>query len=644
MHLHTPLTREALVEFLQNSTVDEQHLQLLRWLIWLPLLSTPELARLEAKTEKTVAATLREMEEMDLVTHVTISEPGASHHFRYYIENLGLYVFAAKANPPLSVPRLVQAYAVDHDDLLARLLRPDLLRSLADVATRLIAEGRTTGYSLSSYQQPWMQTDVIFGKRQTMRFDAALLLRHPQGTEHACYLRMDIIEGRLFRENRERLQLGRLLNLREHLLLQREHAPRLLIVTHASRLMPWAQCLSRLSDERTTTLIEGGITILEHLGQGIHTPIWWSFETLLHWANTKQTAPLPTSPVSLVELLGPPASSALAERFSQRETFAHLLTERNSGPLRRTKKPLPNYVGNPLAEDAAKLHKAQLADALIGTKREQYEAGALLSLILSGGQKEILTWLSHHPLLTIHDLAALLVPTSGDIRVVQRQMSTLDLLGLLVPFKWWKAEVWQNRERYLLSEAALRYIALRDGLPSTSYLLPAHYKKNDGPLSVQRGAAGLFAQMFHTDGLYRAVSQLMKLAHGEQVRVITWKSAREAIRWYRHPFGQDLMQIRPDAELLYLLPNSNIPQSVLLEYDRATTFTREYEGKFSAYADYQEHARIFLPPIAVITPSAQSARFISSVLSDLTLPLQVVIVLEADLKKGRFFQSLQKPT
>jgi hypothetical protein len=643
MSLNQPFTREALLSFLDRAACGEHHLHLLRWLIWLPLLSTAELSRLVERTEKTVAASLKQMEEMDLVAHIVLSEPDGPPHFRYYVDDLGLYVFAARAQPPLSVPRLAQAYAIDHDDLLARVARPDLLRSLADVATRLIAEGRAIGYPLVSYQQPWAQADTIFGKRQTLRFDAALLIRHPQGTEHACYLRMDPIEDRLFPEKRERKTLTRLVALRDALLIQHEHAPRLLIVTQASRLLLWAELLSRISDERTPSPIAGGITLLSDLSAGIYAAIWWPFDTLRDWSTTSHSPPPPTARVPLADLLGPPTSPALAERFSQRETFAHLLTERAGLPLRKTRKPLPTYVGPRLDREAQALHKRSLADALIlGTRAEQRAGCALLSLVLSGRQKEILTWLAHHPLLTLQDLAAILVKTSGDIRVVQRHLSTLDRLALLVPFQWWKADLWQERERYLLSEAALRYTALREGLPAASYLLPAKYKKNDGPLSIQSGSAGLFAQMGHTSGLYRAVSTLVKRAHGEQARVVLWKNAREAIRWYRHPFGQDLMQVRPDAELLYLLPGADTLHSVLLEYDRATTFAREYEGKFSAYADYQEYARAPLPPIAVITQSEQSARLIRSVLSDLAVPLQVVIVLEETLPGENFFHLLEK--
>ena len=94
--------------------------------------------------------------------------------------------------------------------------------------------------------------------------------------------------------------------------------------------------------------------------------------------------------LSLSSSLGKAASPALVERFSQRRTFAHLVTERNASPLHKTSRPLPSYVGKPLTNEIAPLHRADVLDALNGTKAEQQEATALLNLALSALQKELL--------------------------------------------------------------------------------------------------------------------------------------------------------------------------------------------------------------------------------------------------------------
>ncbi len=261
-------------------------------------------------------------------------------------------MFAALFDPPLSVPRLAQAYAVERADLIARLARIDIHLALAEFSTRLFAEGSAQGYPLVSYQQPWAQTDIIFGHRQTLRYDAAFLLASPQRTEHAFYVRVDTDERNPFDRKRERILLLRLLNLRHALHLQRETMPQLLIITRASRLAAWGELLSRCSEQRGTALLDGAITTLDHLQRcGAHGPIWWTFATLVQRINGSSLANLTDPSVRLSDLMGVPATQSLAERFSQRQTFAHLLTERNSNSLRQTVKPLPSYVGKSLMDE-----------------------------------------------------------------------------------------------------------------------------------------------------------------------------------------------------------------------------------------------------------------------------------------------------
>jgi len=80
------------------------YLQLLRWLVWLPLLSARELTRMMRKGEKTVWGYLARLEQCELTAHIVLSEPGWPRHRRYYITDLGLYVLAACYPHPLSVP------------------------------------------------------------------------------------------------------------------------------------------------------------------------------------------------------------------------------------------------------------------------------------------------------------------------------------------------------------------------------------------------------------------------------------------------------------------------------------------------------------------------------------------------------------
>jgi hypothetical protein len=126
---------------------------------------------------------------------------------------------------------------------------------------------------------------------------------------------------------------------------------------------------------------------------------------------------------------------------------------------------------------------------------------------------------------------------------------------------------------------------------------------------------------------------LLSGAQRENIRLISWKSAREALRWYRDPLTTTLMQIRPDAELLYLAGNQMIPHRVLIEYDRATTGIREYEAKYQTYIDYLEATRLTLPPILVITQHEHAAALIRSCIDQIGSHLPVVIVLEDQLQR-----------
>jgi len=219
-------------------------------------------------------------------------------------------------DPPLSVKRLVQAYPVARADLIARLARIDIHLVLADFSTRLVAEGGRLGYPLVSYQQPWTQTDTIFGHRQTVQCDAAFLLTHPQGTEHAFYVLVDADERRPFDRKRERVPLLGLLTLRHTLHLHQETMPCLLIITRASRLHTWGELLERTSEQQGSALLAGAITTLEQVQHtGVHGQVWCTFTQLIHWMQSDPPGDLPAPTVQLTALIGSPASPALSERF-----------------------------------------------------------------------------------------------------------------------------------------------------------------------------------------------------------------------------------------------------------------------------------------------------------------------------------------
>ena len=89
-----------------------------------------------------------------------------------------------------------------------------------------------------------------------------------------------------------------------------------------------------------------------------------------------------------------------------------------------------------------------------------------------------------------------------------------------------------------------------------------------------------------------------------------------------------------------MVPGSN---SVLIEYDRGTTFFREYAAKFEAYSHYQRYTRTTLPPILVVIQRASTAKTIREAIDEVGAEdVPVVLVLEADLIKHGLLKALAR--
>jgi hypothetical protein len=284
-----------------------------------------------------------------------------------------------------------------------------------------------------------------------------------------------------------------------------------------------------------------------------------------------------------------------------------------------------------------------ISEELYADKTARLRMAALLNLALTWQQKAILTHLVRHPHLSLPDLLALLHPESQAERIIQRQLDPLLIELKLARKDSWQADVsWRERERYQLYERGLRFLAMRHGLTAAYYLMPEkkvrEEKKRVSPRDPtvnweQRGAALLGRQMGHTNALYRCVRRIIEVGmRGGAYRIICWKSARESVRCYYDPDERDWMNVRPDAELLYVQTGGTRMSSVLVEYDRGTTSYREYAAKFEAYSHYQRYTRTTLPPILVAIQRASTAETIREAIREVGADsVPVVLALEADL-------------
>jgi hypothetical protein len=652
----SPLSREVLDQVMASGSLRKIDLELLRWLVWLSLLSVQELTRLvrvdgSSFDPKTIAHHLLHLERLGLAASVVFSEVGWPPNLRrYYITDLGLYALVKHYPASISVPKLVACYPVSRTDLLARLARPVVHLALTEMVSRLIAES-PPGYNLSSYQQPWKQTygKIGAGGQQIWRCDAAFLLQTSTGAQHAFYVRVDQPEC-LFSQAEAKRFLSRLFALRTYQLLRGEVMPHLLLLSAPARFPFWAEQIERVTLLGNTSLPKGCIADNTKLSSGAYAPIWLPFGEMVSSGGRD----LESGHVSLLSLLDQPATQDLVEQFSQYFTFQHLLICRTSRSLSRRTKWLSRYVGDSLQEEAR--HELQtpggtdstgvltmLSEELYGDKVTRLRIAALLNLTLTGQQKAILALLVRHPHLSLLDLLGLLHPENQDERFIQHQLDPLLIELQLVRKDVWEAGVgWRERERYQIAETGLRFLAMRHGLTPAYYLIPEKKvrdeKKRVSPRDPavnweQRGAALLGRQMWHTNALYQCVRGIIEVGvRSGAYRIIGWKSARESVRCYYDPDERDWMNVRPDAELLYVQADGTRISSVLIEYDRGTTFYREYAAKFEAYSHYQRCTRTMLPPILVVIQRSVTAQTIRTAIHEVGADdVPVVLALENDL-------------
>jgi Replication-relaxation len=635
----TPLYRADLEALLDRQEYTTLHLSVLSWLIWLSLLSGDEMLRVLARatesqrvtTKADLSAQIRSMKNLGLIDAITLREPALNRHQRYYATDMGLYLYLSAVNPspPISMARLAQSYPIERDDLLARLARPHLHLALTTLATHLIADGEPD-YHLISYQQPWHHLFTVANKRHLLVADAAMLIQHAAGASYAFLAHVDTGPHQKAEREVEQLLLS-LLDLRQRMVLYRQHWPDLLIISTRDRLPLWAHLLLASSFKRITKPLAGGITTLDALSESISAPIWRDLTTLALTENPDQTPLIPFS-----QLLRDPASAALVEQFSHQRHLYQVLLKEAAAPPPRTKQRLTRYVGDSLQQEAAHLTGERIEE-LFARKRQSrssLEGTGLLTLALTTAEKDLLTWSAHHPLLDLATLQAVLRPMADPqaIKPLQQRMTRLFQLGLIETRLWPKGKTPLEQQRYLLTPSALKFMAIRQNEPFSAYFVTPKYQKGeDEQLDRQWGTRGLEGQMWHTNGLYAFMRQFYRRVHMRGEVLYQWKSAHEAARWYRDTISQDPGHARPDAELVFALsPQDERVTMVLLEYDRGTTREYQYFRKFKAYLDYQQASGMTLP-LLIVAPSEKAAQRMRHVLDELQGTLRIVLLLEADL-------------
>lgn len=639
------LTPQELREVLAQSILGRAEVEILRWLVWLSLLSSQELSLLITKANnmrvhpQTVRGWLEHLEALRLVDHVICQEAGWTRHHRYYLTDWGIHALIAhyptETSQQISVAKLAKSYPITRMDLLTRLARLPVHLVLAGWVTRLIATC-PVGYALASYQQPWIQFYTERDKRHFWQCDAAFLLTTPNHETHAFYVSVDSPE-RLFGRREGMASLLHLLHLRMAAEFRGEYQPPLLICTTPARFPFWAEQLVQVTTFFTKQLPKGAIADISLLSEDPYGAIWRPFQDLVQ-GEILGTGPHPYTEVSLLTLLNQPAMPTLIERFSQHASFQTLLQSK-TGTL--TKRSLQRYVADSLQKEAHHLLPqtpadypviaSELTEEFYGAKAERTRITALLSLLLTAQQKTILALLARHPWLALHDILVQMQP-APNLRRLQGHLHMLITLGLIRQETWPVGRSWQEQERYYLTETALRYLAVRHNFSPAHYLFmpedtqllshrTPHKQLHTNPTQkwIQRGASMMQKQKLHTHGLYCCIRQITLQGRlSGSYEILFWRSARESVRFYQgNGEREEIAYPRPDAELLYRLPTTTTPKlrRLLIEYDRGTSWNREYLLKFAAYTDYQNATHQILPPILLIVQSMHTQKMVDLALA-----------------------------
>lgn len=666
MAFPTRLPRQEIEALLASGEVTALHRRLLRWLIWIPLLSITELCCLlevparavlppadrpegEQSTYaySTMAAHLQRMRELGLVQSFYLEEYGWARERRFYLTDLGLYIFAAHPNQPLSVERLVRSYPIDHRDLLARLQRPRIHLALTSVISRLFVQGRMEGITLLGYRQPWTETFAGGQASPRVHADAGILLRIAAGAHYVIYLYIDD-EERGVRDQIDTNILRRFLLLSQHMLAQEGSSPSLLILCTASRRTRWMHQLAQICATLQSSPPPGGVGDLAWIqatatstANLLSTPWCLTFADMYAATQARQDVDrIPRR--SFADLLHYPASPALSERLAR--TFSLQSAFLKTSFLASSTTHFPCYIGtipdSPTQRATASTQATgPLRLRFQGTKEERIELTGHLNLLLTGQHKAALALLARHPFLNVLDLHAQVNPHHQDMRPLQRALDTLQSYQLVDLSHWpapptgSKRESVQERRRYQVSETGLRFLAERHALPRERYLQSeVHDLVRAGAepprLWKQRGSDGLEQSRDHTRGLYRCVRAIAAIAATRrQYRLLEWRNSREAQRHYRHPVSGHSMFVWPDAELLYQVAHETTVRQVLIEYDRGTEYERDYAAKFEAYLYYQWITGQTLPPLLIIVPHARASRKIQTSLQELHALRFLTIIL-----------------
>nr|BBH92283.1 hypothetical protein KTA_04820 [Thermogemmatispora argillosa] len=640
---------------------------LLRWLLWHPLLSAHELARLEQSRQRhapdaavarpvlepaSISQVRRDLRRLKrgLVLAFRLKEPGwPVAEERYALTVAGVTAFAHQFQPPLSAEALACAYPIEQEDLLSRLACPVSTLVLATCFTSLI-EGARQDWQVRVFQFPCSLRSLQrlagwseWSAARTRPLNAALCLlqsSQPEQQSVPLLLLPGPHQEQPFPWRQAANLLGQLARLYQANGQEPQAGiPLVLVVSTAAHLPAWSDLLQQLASTQCR-VPQGGMLLVEQVRQeGFLTAPCWRFAEL---AALRASS---TSAWKAAATQRPTVSTLLLEQMrirSQQQADLPqpgedpaLLLARQSHLWTRSKQPSWRRLGHPVRLPDARWAASLIRGASRQAGADVSTAGTLataarLNLTLTAWQKRLLLLVARFPLLSRAQAAQLLGLKGQAERRLQRLLVALLATDLLTCYRW-SAAPGREQERLLPTQAAAGYLVTRGALPPYWGESGQLVSSQHGPLWLPPQARGLLAQMQHTHGLYTCLAALSWAATQEPAIDGSWIwSTRESARRWFDPRRRQWIQLRPDATWIIWLRGQPLPVCLLIEYDRATR-QREFLAKAETYAIASQQTGGHFPPVLIITTQPRTVARIHTCWQLSRAPQPMLLLLQAAL-------------
>lgn len=599
-------------------------IRMLQWLLRYPFQRAEDLSVAGMVSIATIYRHLRVLKNLGLIERVSPATLGTETCWLYHLSNLGLHVLAAHEQAdPLS---LAQTRGTDERELLRLLPRLAALVTMQNCINGLVTGAPEALAHLGRRPEVrwhWVR-DYAYRftyREKVIRYaaDAVLLFRvRPAtgsttgGNQEHWYCMFLLLDPGIDDMDVLRQRLKRLLCYRE--CAERwpvyQHFPLVLVlVSNSRRREHWQRCAMEAATTLQVAPLSGALASFPSERDAMASNPW-----RLAWRTLSNSVPC-----RLQELFMPLHADAIPSGLLDHRSISSTIEAEPSGDAgSSTPRRLSKIISGNFMERARKAERENI-EGPGNNHADERETIALLGLGLGLRHQELLDLLLAHPLLAVHEMAALLELESSSI---ERYLRDLRGTGCIEPLATDVGQRWRLSTRGLRLVAAMHHVSMHNlAVPRQ----PSGDDDEEVDL-VQRGLDVLLRHLEHTIGIYGFFASLCRTtrrerAQGHEHRLLWWETGAVCERRYRdHDRWHNL---RPDAMGEYQAGEQRV--RFWLEWDRATMGTRDLVAKFRTYAHYVTSREWFkekgvLPLLLVVAPAKEQemriARIAAASLAD----------------------------